>query len=347
MAVTEQATTPAAVKDTNAPLVKVENLVRRFGDFAAVNDISFEVNHKEIFGLLGPNGAGKSTTIKMICTLLTPSAGQITVAGYNTIAKPDEVRSSIGIVFQDNSLDSGLTGQENLEFHCMMYHIPRAQRTDRIKNVLNMMGLTDFKDKLIKTYSGGMRRRLEIARGLLHEPRLLILDEPTVGLDPQTRHYIWEYVRDLRAQHDTAIFMTTHYMDEAEYCDRIAIMDQGKIIALDTPDGLRRVIGTDQIDLVIRDAAAATAIIQETFNLAVIPQDEPGHLSVSVPDADHFVPRLIAALTPSEQNVGVESLQVRRASLEDVFIKMTGHTIREEEGGKDERRLTVRRMGRM
>ena len=335
---------PATIT-TNTPLVDVKNLVRRFHDFTAVNNISFRVNHHEIFGLLGPNGAGKSTTIKMICTLLQPNAGTITVAGHDVLQESDAVRSAIGIVFQDTSLDSGLSAQENLEFHCMMYHIPRAERAGRIQALLDMMELTEFKDRLVKTYSGGMRRRLEIARGLLHEPRLLILDEPTVGLDPQTRSYIWQYVRNLRAQHDTSIFMTTHYMDEAEYCDRIAILDHGEIIALDTPQNLKRLGGDDQIDLRVRQPAAAAQAITEQFGLMPDKQSTPDHLLISVPNADSFVPRLLGVLT--QTGIEVESLQMHSATLEDVFIKLTGRKIREEEGGKDQLRLSMKQRGRV
>jgi len=324
-------------------LVTVDGLVKQFGDFVAVNNISFQVRTGEIFGFLGPNGAGKSTTIKTICTLLSPTSGRVTVAGHDVTREPDQVRQAIGIVFQDNSLDSGLTGQENLEFHCMMYHIPREERAKRIKDVLALMELTDFKNQLIKTYSGGMRRRLEIARGLLHEPRLLILDEPTVGLDPQTRSYIWQYVRQLRQQHDTTVFMTTHYMDEAENCDRIAIIDHGQIIALDTPGALKHNISDDMIDLEASDAPAASKLIESKLNLKG--QVDGKRLTVSTQDAEHTVPHLIEALVNA--GIRVEALQVRRASLEDVFIKLTGNRIRLEEGGKDERRLTQRRFGRI
>ena len=325
------------------PIVQVQNITRKFGDFTAVNNISFEVNHHEIFGFLGPNGAGKSTTIKMICTLLAPTAGHITVDGHDVIEDADDVRSAIGIVFQDNTLDSGLTAQENLDFHCIMYHIPRSERAGRIKDVLNLMDLTGVKDRLVKTFSGGMRRRLEIARGLLHEPRLLILDEPTVGLDPQTRNYIWQYVRDLRQQHDTTIFMTTHYMDEAENCDRIAVIEHGEIIALDTPEGLKDLIGEDQVDILSSNPDRARQVIETTYNIPVSVHDQ--HLVIRIPDAEHFVPRLLTEI-PRDQ-LGVETLQIRRTSLEDVFIKLTGRKIRDEEGEKDELRLNLRRRGRI
>lgn len=327
-------------------VIQIDGLVKRFGDFTAVNNINLEVGEGEIFGLLGPNGAGKSTTIKVLCTLLQPTAGQIKVAGYDVQTQSDAVRSNIGIVFQDNSLDSDLTAQENLEFHCMMYHIPRAERAERIASLIELMELTEFKDRRVKTYSGGMRRRLEIARGLLHEPRLLILDEPTVGLDPQTRNYIWQYVRNLRTVHHTAIFMTTHYMDEAENCDRIAIIDKGQIVALDTPAELKKQVGVDQIELSTRDNARAVEVIRSHFQVSAVDEREM-KVVVQVPDADRFAPRLLAELPTLADGLVIETLHIRRPTLEDVFLKLTGRLIREEEGAKDQRRLNLRRLGRL
>jgi ABC-2 type transport system ATP-binding protein len=327
------------------PIVSVSNLTKRFKDFTAVNNISFDVNEGEIFGLLGPNGAGKSTTIKIICTLLKPTAGSISVAGADVTADPDYVRSNIGIVFQDTSLDSGLTAQENLDFHCMMYHIPRGERAPRIARVLEMMDLTDFKDRIVKTYSGGMRRRLEIARGLLHEPHLLILDEPTVGLDPQTRSYIWKYVRGLREKHQTSIFMTTHYMEEAENCDRIAIIDKGVIVALDTPDGLKKLVGEDRIELTTANNAKLIQWLSERHQIQAV--ESEGKVQFESPDSGRFVPRLMTELAQLPTPIPVEMMQVRRPTLEDVFLKLTGRTIREEEGDKDQRRLNLRQRGRL
>lgn len=333
-----EADTPAA-----SDIIQVKGLVKRFGDFTAVNNISFNVHEGEIFGFLGPNGAGKSTTIKVLCTLIDATAGKVTVAGHDVSQQSDDVRAAIGIVFQDNSLDATLTGQENLEFHCMMYHIPRKERARRIKDVLALMDLTDFKDRIVKTYSGGMRRRLEIARGLLHEPQLLILDEPTVGLDPQTRNYIWEYVRGLRTRHHTAIFMTTHYMDEAENCDRIAVIDHGVIVALDTPTELKKLVGADRIGLTTSDSPRAIEFIQAQYGVEAANRE--GVVTFQYAEADRFVPRLLAEL--SAHDIRVDSLNVRRPTLEDVFLKLTGRTIREEEGDKDQHRLTARSRGRL
>ncbi len=338
-------TLPIAEPAAAVPIIQVDHLTKKFDDFTAVNDISFEVREGEIFGFLGPNGAGKSTTIKVLCTLLKPSGGHIRVGGYDVQADSDTVRSMIGIVFQDNSLDSDLTAQENMEFHCMVYHIPRSERAERIKRLLDLMELTEFKDRRVKTFSGGMRRRLEIARGLLHETRLLVLDEPTVGLDPQTRNYIWQYVRDLRQIHHTAIFMTTHYMDEAENCDRIAIIDKGQIVALDTPTELKKMVGDDQIELTTRDNARVVQVIGETYHVPV--EEREGRVVIQIPSAESFAPKLLAELPALTDGVTIETLHIRRPTLEDVFLKLTGRTIREEEGAKDQRKLNLRRLGRI
>ncbi len=343
----EVAVAAAAEREPAAqtPLVEVTNLTRRFGDFTAVDNISFDVREGEIFGFLGPNGAGKSTTIKVLCTLLKPTNGHVRVAGHDVEREPDAVRSNIGIVFQDTSLDTGLTALENLEFHCMIYHIPRAERRQRIADVLNLMGLTEHKNRIVKTYSGGMRRRLEIARGLLHEPHLLILDEPTVGLDPQTRNYIWEYVRQLRERRQMAIFMTTHYMDEAENCDRIAIIDKGVISALDTPVELKKLVGEDQIELTTSDNTSVVRALAAHYGIDATIRDDRVVFQKS--GADRFVPRLLAELPRVADQVVIESLHIHRPTLEDVFLKLTGRTIREEEGSKDEKRLRLRRSGRL
>lgn len=329
-----------------APIIEVAHLIKRYGPLTAVDNISFDVHEGEIFGFLGPNGAGKSTTIKMLCTLVKPSGGEVKVAGFDITGQSDAVRQQIGIIFQDPTLDSGLTAVENLEFHCMMYQVPRAERAGRIKYVLDLMDLEAHKDRLVKTYSGGMRRRLEIARGLLHRPRILFLDEPTVGLDPQTRNYIWQYVRRLREKHKTTIFMTTHYMDEAEHCDRIAIIDHGVIVALDTPAALKRMVGEDQLELTTSDNALAAQIIEEYYKLPVTQRE--GRLTLQVAEADRFVPALLGELPKLASNLVVNTLQIRKPTLEDVFLKLTGRLIREEdEGKKDERRLNLRKRRRL
>jgi ABC-2 type transport system ATP-binding protein len=227
------------------PAIAAEGLVKRYGDVEAVKGINLDVRPGEVFGFLGPNGAGKSTTIKMFCTLVRPTGGRAAVAGFDVAAQPDRVRAGIGLVFQDPSLDDQLTASENLAFHAAIYDVPSRVATARIPEVLRMVELEDRARSLVKTFSGGMKRRLEIARGILHTPQVLFLDEPTIGLDPQTRRHIWAYLLDLRTREGVTVFMTTHYMDEAAYCDRIAIIDHGRIQAVGTPAELKAQVGGD------------------------------------------------------------------------------------------------------
>jgi ABC-2 type transport system ATP-binding protein len=219
--------------------ISVKNLSKHFGQVLAVDDISFEIEKAEVFGFLGPNGAGKTTTINILCTLLMPTCGEAVVNGFNAVSSPNEVRKSIGIIFQDPSLDERLTAYENLNFHGMIYHLSSKTRKARIEEVLNMVGLYSKKDYIVRTFSGGMKRRLEIARGLMHSPKILFLDEPTIGLDPQTRKYIWDYILNLSQREKITVFLTTHYMDEAQNCHRVGIIDHGKIVSLDTPSALK------------------------------------------------------------------------------------------------------------
>lgn len=230
------------------PIIRVKNLTRKFNSFVAVDDISFTVNKGEIFGFLGPNGAGKTTTISMLTTQLKPTKGTINVAGFDVLLNPNDVRRCIGIVFQDNSLDTDLTAWENLKFHGMIYDISMEEIKKRSEKLLEMVSLSDRKNSLVKKFSGGMRRRLEVIRGLLHDPQILFLDEPTIGLDPQTRAYIWDYIFNIQKEHNMTIFMTTHSMEEAERCSRIAIIDQGKIVALGTPKELKKETETETMN---------------------------------------------------------------------------------------------------
>jgi len=223
----------------NEIAISVKNLSKHFAQVLAVEGISFEVKKAEVFGFVGPNGAGKTTTINILCTLLLPSAGEAIVNGFNVVTSPNEVRKSIGIIFQDPSLDERLTAYENLNFHGMIYHLSPKARKARIEEVLNMVGLYPKKDYIVRTFSGGMKRRLEIARGLMHMPKILFLDEPTIGLDPQTRQYIWDYILSISEREKITVFLTTHYMDEAEICRRVGIIDHGRIVALDTPGALK------------------------------------------------------------------------------------------------------------
>ena len=230
-------------------MIRVTNLTKKFGDFTAVDNISFNVEKAEIFGFLGPNGAGKSTTIKMLTTLLHPSNGEIEINGFNTLRHQDKVRASFGIVFQDPSLDEELTAYENMHFHAVLYKVPKTVRKERIEELLKYVELWDKKNELVKNYSGGMKRRLEIARGFLHHPKIIFLDEPTLGLDPQTRNYMWNYVKNLNVQEQTTVFFSTHYMEEADkIADRIAVIDHGKIIAMGTPVQLKQQTGKESLE---------------------------------------------------------------------------------------------------
>ncbi len=319
--------------------ISVHGLVKRYGEVEAVRGIDLEVRAGEIFGFLGPNGAGKSTTISILCTLLRATSGTASVAGIDVDRDPAGVRSHIGLVFQDPSLDQQLTARENLQFHAFIYDVPSAIRAQRISEVLAMVELTDRADSVVMTFSGGMRRRLEIARGMLHTPQVLFLDEPTIGLDPQTRRHIWSYLADLPKRDGVTIFMTTHYMDEAEYCDRIAIIDHGEVQAIGTPDELKAMVGGDVVTITTADNDAAFP------QIATLAGSEPirdnGSLRVEVADGAAFVPRLVR-----EAGVEVTSVQFRRPSLDDVFLKLTGRAIREEEAGsKDMMRMMGRAWG--
>ena len=309
-----------------APAVEVDSLVKRFGNFAAVDDVSFRVEPGELFGFLGPNGAGKTTTISILCTLLTPTTGVARVAGHDVALEQALVRESIGLVFQEVTLDDYLTGAENLRFHAVLYGVPPAQVRERARPLLEMVGLTERADQQVRFYSGGMKRRLEIARGLMHAPRVLFLDEPTIGLDPQTRQHIWNYVDSLRQREATTMFLTTHYMDEAERCDRIAIIDRGRIVAIDTPDALKASIGQDTVTIATADDAAARDVLAADFGLDVELTNDGARFRV--PDGEAFVPRLFEHL-----RVGVRSVNVRRPSLDDVFMEYTGHELRDADAG--------------
>ena len=318
----------SAALDGTGPetVIAVSGLVKRYAEVEAVRGIDFTVARGETFGFLGPNGAGKSTTIKILCTLATATAGTAQVNGLDTATERDAVRRNIGLVFQDTTLDTYLTAEQNLRFHAELYGVPKAAVQPRLRQVLDMVGLWDRRDSLVSTYSGGMQRRLEIARGLLHAPHVLFLDEPTVGLDPQTRSSIWAYINDLKRREDITIFLTTHYMDEAEHCDRIAIIDHGKIVAIDTPEALKASVGKDRVQIHTADDAAAIAELGSVFGIDAAMHD--GAVTFAVAAGEQFVPRLFSELT-----IPIRSVSVSRPSLDDVFMSYTGTTIRDAEGG--------------
>ncbi len=318
------------------PVIEVAGLSRKFGDFTAVDDVSFEVNEGELFGFLGPNGAGKTTTISMLCTLLKLTSGSARVAGHDVARERDAVRKCIGLIFQDPTLDERLTGFQNLKFHAMLYGVTREQFAARSAELLDMVELADKAKEKVREFSGGMKRRLEIARGLLHHPEVLFLDEPTIGLDPQTRAHIWDYLLKLRHDKGLTLFLTTHSMDEAENCDRIAIMDHGKIIALDTPDRLKAMVGGDVVTLETADNASAATLLAETYG--VDPQiTQSGKLVIETAEGGRFIPHAMTTLSNASSPVEVVSVSLQRPTIENVFIKLTGRTIRESEASGTER----------
>ena len=320
------------------PIIKVENLAKRFGELVAVDHISFQVAPGEIFGFLGPNGAGKTTTINILCTLSKPTSGQAIVNGFDVVRQQSQVRQSIGLVFQDPSLDERLTGLQNMRFHALVYNVPASVREQRIEQVLKMMEVWDRRHSEVRTYSGGMKRRLELARGLLHYPKVLFLDEPTLGLDPQTRNRLWEYILELRRNEGTTIFLTTHYMDEAEKADRIAIMDYGKIVAMDTPEKLKHIVGKDIISVKTDDNARAADEIRLRYQIEA--RHDDNELIFEVARGEEFLPTFI-----KEFGTKIRSISLRHPSLDDVFIKLTGREMRAGEVS-DAFKAMVRQHGR-
>ena len=319
-------------------IIEVKDLVKTFKNITAVDMLSFEVEEGELFGLLGPNGAGKTTTIRMLTTLLPATSGYASVAGFDVSKNRNEVRESIGIVFQESALDKQLTGRENLDFHARMYRMKREQRHERIKFVLEMVELTDRANDLVEKYSGGMQRRLEIARGLMHNPRVLFLDEPTRGLDAQTRRRIWEYIHQLSENQNTTVLLTTHYMEEADFlCNRVGIMDRGKIVALDTPRNLKNTIGADVVTLEI-ESGDCESFKKLDFIQGVIKHG--ASVSLSVKNGETKIPMLMEFA--QSRNIKVKSVELHKPSLEDVFLRYTGTTIRERDANEHEKPRKIR-----
>ncbi len=315
---------------TNA--IETSQLTRSFGSLTAVDKLDITVETGEIFGLLGPNGAGKTTTISMLCTILKPTSGTAKVNGFDIVKEATQVRKSIGIVFQEPSVDDRLTGRENLFMHANLYGVPASDQKNRIDRILKLVELEDRADDLLRTYSGGMRRRLELARGLIHYPKVLFLDEPTLGLDPQTRDHVWKYIRELKETHDITVVLTTHYMDEADrLSDRIAIMDYGKIIALDTSAKLKETLEGDVIMIKANDLESLSSLVTEKMGLTKtrITDDT---LEITVRQGKSLLPRIVETATAN--NVFIESIMLREPNLEDVFLHYTGRVIRAE-GGRE------------
>ncbi len=320
--------------------IQVRDLTKTFNDLVAVNHISFEIGQGEIFGLLGPNGAGKTTTLSMLATMLKPSSGSAEIQGIDIEKDEDGVRKAIGIVFQDQSLDEELTARENMDFHGRLYRIPPGIRKERIEELLKLVELHERKDDIVKTFSGGMRRRLEIARGLLHHPSVLFLDEPTLGLDPQTRNHLWEYIATLSKEKNITIILTTHYMEEADrLCNRIAIIDHGSIIALDTPQNLKDNIGGDVVTIKTPDPDSVSRIMTQSWVLNLEQHDD--EVRISLQHADQHISEIITLL--NQHMIPISSVSIHKPTLEDVFLSFTGKTIREQEIGAKE----VMRMHKM
>lgn len=327
--------------------ITLHELTKKFDELLAVDKVSLTVKSGELFGLLGPNGAGKTTFINMLTTLLKPTSGRALVAGFDVERDPENVRRNIGIVFQDPSLDTGLTGKENLNFHAMMYGIDADERKKRIAEVLSVVGLTEKANLLVETYSGGMKRRLEIARGLIHHPRVLFLDEPTLGLDAQTRRKIWEYIKKLNREYKMSIVLTTHYMEEADYlCDRIAIIDHGKIIALDTPSQLKTNLSGDFITLVLTNGSADLVSALQRLPWVKEIKSDSSRVSLIITEGETRIPELINIT--HTMGIDVASVTIHKSTLEDVFLHFTGSSIRDREqsrsGGMHE--AMARRMRR-
>jgi len=326
-----QKTTINATKKgiTSLDIIKTIDLTKKFENLIAVNNVTFSVKKGEIFGFLGPNGAGKTTTIKMLTTLLNPTNGTATVADYDIIKRRDEVRQSIGVVFQEPALDTELTGGENLEYHARMYGLDKNKRKKRIEDVLKLVDLEDKKDVFVKNYSGGMKRRLEIARGLMHYPTVLFLDEPTLGLDAQTRRAIWAYIKKMNKEEETTIFLTTHYMDEADYlCDRVGIIDHGKILVMDNILNLKNSVGNDVITMTCTNMNKLEKKLREQKWISKIKKYD-SFLTLGVELGDEKIPVIIELA--QSLDIKIKSISVRKPTLDDVFISYTGRTIRDDE----------------
>jgi ABC-2 type transport system ATP-binding protein len=321
-------------------IIRTEKLTKVFpGGVTAVDAVDFEVKEGEIFGFLGPNGAGKTTTIKMLNTLIRPTSGTATVAGYDVAKQPAQVRNNVGYVAQDVGVDERATGKENLALYGHFYRLDRQTIRQRVTELFELVDLIGYEDKMVATYSGGMRKRLDIAMGLIHQPKLIFMDEPTVGLDPQTRIHIWDYIRDLAKAMGVTIFLTTHYMEEADHlADRIAIIDLGKIIAVGTADDLKKSIGGDVVTLTPCETGAAeceefmkrteAVLSSEPFVLRM--QATDSQMAVYVNNGESAAPSIMRLL--ANEGIEVETLSVSRPSLDDVFLKYTGRTIRAQEG---------------
>jgi ABC-2 type transport system ATP-binding protein len=309
--------------------IDVKNLTRTFGHVVAVDHISFEVEEGEIFGFLGANGAGKTTTIMMLTTALNPTSGNATVCGHDIVKDRNELRKYMAVVFEELSLDTDLTARENLDFHARMYHIPRRVREERVSQALGLVGLKGKQNMLVKHYSGGMQRRLEIARAMVNEPRILFLDEPTLGLDVQTRRMLWDYARKLNRESGTTILLTTHYIEEADYlCDRLAILEQGKILVTDTPEGLKSSLGDSLLSVKLLQGADGLAKLLREVNWVKEVNQRDGWLDLSVESGETKIPEV--ARLAKEHGFAISSVSQHKPSLEDAFLHYVGRKLEDK-----------------
>ncbi|MDD5111551.1 MAG: ATP-binding cassette domain-containing protein [Candidatus Altiarchaeota archaeon] len=322
--------------------IETSELTKKFDGITAVDGLSIQVKEGEVFGILGPNGAGKTTTLSMLCTILKPTSGTATVNGFDIIDRPHDVRRSIGIVFQDPSLDNRLTGSDNLHIHAALYGVDDRIAEERIEKLVKLVGLEDRINHLVKTYSGGMRRRLEIARGLVHTPRVLFLDEPTLGLDPQTRSKVWEYIDSVRKSERITVVLTTHYMEEAEsLCDRVAIVDNGRIAALDSPHELTKKTGSEVVTLTMADSSRAGEF-KTIPTVTNVKSPSEGVVMLSVQDSAAAVPKIMRRAL--ELGMEVKTLDVQKVTLNEVFMHYVGREIREEEGKHSAKEMMKHRL---
>ena len=319
--------------------IETKSLTKSFGDVVAVNNVSFSVEKGEIFGFLGPNGAGKSTTMMIFTTLLKPTSGQALISGYDVTTNPKHVRENIGYVQQESTVDEYLTGRENLILQAKLNHIPKTEINARIDEVLELIELADKQDQAVVTYSGGMRKRLDIAGGLLHRPKVLFLDEPTVGLDIQTRRKIWEYIKKIHTEFDMTIFLTTHYMEEADkLCDRIGIMDGGKIQVIDTPENMKNAMGNEVISLVIEENVNHDSFLSKIKKIKFVKKinEDASKLTLFASHGTKIIPAIFQI--SSELDIVISSISLTRPTLDDVFISYTGHEIRSDDSGFNRKR---------
>ena len=319
--------------------IETKSLQKSFGDLKAVDDISFSVNKGEIFGFLGPNGAGKSTTMMILTTLLKPTSGQALVSGFDVLTDPKLVRENIGYVQQESTVDEYLTGRENLLLQAKLNHIPKSEINSRIDEVLTLIELSDKQDTPVVSYSGGMRKRLDIAGGLLHRPKVLFLDEPTVGLDIQTRRKIWQYIKKIHDEFDMTIFLTTHYMEEADQlCDRIGIIDKGKIQVIDSPINLKNAMGNEVISVTVDVTSNFKSFVLELKKIESVNNinEDESKLTLFASNGTQVIPQIFSI--SSSLNIKINSISLTQPTLDDVFLSYTGHEIRDENSNFNRKR---------